>query len=113
MSLASLYYNEDESKNLKLISDEENDSDSDVSTHEFTKRPSLRGRKLKNVNLIINNSIDSHMLTNNYSIKHRPTPTPNANKMLNRKNTDSNLKNHYQKNFISRCNSIGKCLYVS
>ncbi len=64
---------------------------------------------MKGVNLIINNSIDSHMLKNSmYSMKSRNgAPTANSGTTLNRKNTDSNLKKHYKKNSISRCNSIG------
>lgn len=125
ISLASLYYDETENhklteqicsdKNqLKLMSsdDEENDTDSDSNSSknpEFTKRPSLKGRNLaKGLNLIINNSIDSHMLKNSYSLKvHSNGYKENGTGIkgvLNRKNTDGNLKNHYQKNFI---NSIG------
>ena len=93
-----------------MSSEDESDTDSNNSKYSgFTKRPSLRGRNLaKGVNLIINNSIDSHMLTNSYKMK---AAVPNA--ILNRKNTDGNLKKHYQKNFINRCNSIGEifCIY--
>ena len=115
--MASLYYDYDEMDNhkianqlgsnknqLKLLSsdDEENDSDSDSNSSKepaFTRenRPSLKGRNLiKGVNLIINNSIDSHMLTSNY--KTAPAATQNSTP-LNRKNTDINLKKNYQKNY--------------
>lgn len=124
MSLASLYYYDEmdsqkianqlgSNKNqLKLLSsdDEENDSDSDSSCSKepvFSRenRPSLKGRNLmKGVNLIINNSIDSHMLTSNFNLKSGPTNSTVQNSTpLNRKNTDVNLKKNYQKNY--RCNN--------
>lgn len=123
MSLASLYYYDEmdsqkianqleSNKNqLKLLSsdDEENDSDSDSGCSKepaFSRenRPSLKGRNLmKGVNLIINNSIDSHMLTSNYNLKSGPTSSTVQNSTpLNRKNTEVNLKKNYQKNY--RCN---------
>jgi len=43
-----------------------------------------------------------------YSLKPRSgASSAGGGTILNRKNTDSNLKKHYKKNFISRCNSIG------
>ena len=86
-------------------SDDDNDSDTDSNSSKnnqpFVKRPSLRGRNLaKGVNLIINNSIDSHMLTNSFHLKDNQP----GGIVLNRKTTESNLKKNYQQNFINRCN---------
>jgi len=87
ISLASICYDNQMSKNnIELENSDENsdnendesdssdsdsDSDSDDNKSEEFKQPQTSSSSSNGVNLIINNSIDSHMITNNYSLRDR------------------------------------------
>ena len=121
------HYDESDAKLVNKLKEQaasSDDSDSDAvaaeDDEEEAEPDELPARNLlKGVNLIINNSIDSHMLTSSYSMRSQPTQSkPGANmkklshydkiKMNKRETTKSD-----KKYFISRCNSTGSNKIIS
>lgn len=125
ISLASLCYDtshkhepedEDEESDDSDEDDSDDTSDSEDKNDQMTQQVQQMGRNLRGVNLIINNSIDSHMLTNSYSLRD----PMQINELITRKNNEINNKklsyhdikqkstkpgNKNEKHYINRVNS--------